>query len=68
MQVVGFRVQGLSYGLSGFFYYGYKGTPDQQNRPSSTVVKVGDGEGAYVENLKMAIPVRLWRKTTPYAD
>ena len=68
MQVVGFRVQGLSYGLSGFFYYGYKGTPQEQNRPSSTVVKVGDGEGAYVENLKMAIPVRLWRKTIPYAD
>jgi hypothetical protein len=68
MQVVGFRVQGLSYGLSGFFYYGYKGTPQEQNRPSSTLVKVGDGEGAYVENLKMAIPVRLWRKTTPYAD
>ena len=68
MQVVGFRVRGLSSGLSGFFYYGYKGTPQEQDRPSSTVVKVGDGEGAYVENLKMAIPVRLWRKATPYAD
>ena len=64
--VVGFRMPDLGGDVGSFFYYGYKGVPLNQERPLSDVGSKDGGE--YVQNLRMQIPVRLWRKTTPYAD
>lgn len=61
---VGFGVPGLSGGMGGFFYYLYKGTPQYQDRVANFVTP----DSRYEQNLIMKAPVRLWRKTIPYAD
>ena len=61
---VGFGVPGLSGGMGGFFYYLYKGTPLYQDRVANFVTP----DSRYEQNLIMKAPVRLWRKSIPYAD
>jgi len=61
---VGFGVPGLSGGMGGFFYYLYKGTPQYQDRVANFVTP----DSRYEQNLIMKAPVRLWRKSIPYAD
>ncbi len=61
---VGFGVPGLSGGMGGFFYYLYKGYPLYQDRVANFVTP----DSRYEQNLIMKAPVRLWRKSIPYAD
>ena len=56
---------GLSAGMGGFFYYVLRNAPLNQTEDPSTI-EVTDPR--YVKGLIMRVPVRLWRKTTPYAD
>lgn len=64
-QAVGFGMPGLSAGMGGFFYYVLRNAPLNQTEDPSTI-EVTDTR--YVKGLIMRVPVRLWRKTTPYAD
>lgn len=63
-QSVSFKGQSDQENVSGFMnYYLYVNSPaEQQNDP-----KYG-ADSRYVKGYKSAAPVRLWRKTTPYAD
>ena len=61
-QAVGFGMPDLSAGMGGFYYYVYRGTPVYQDND------LNPADPRYVKNLIMQVPVRLWRKTTPYAD
>lgn len=65
-QAVGFRMPYMSAETGSFLYYLYKGVPGAQDLTPS-LVKNPNG-GPYYQNLIMRSPVRLWRKTTPYAD
>jgi len=59
-----FRYSVVADDISGFFNcYLYTRTPLDQNEKKSYV-----NDSRFVENLIMKAPVRLWRKTTPYAD
>ena len=64
--VVGFRSPNQGSNVGSFFFYGYKGVPQNQNYPLSSGTP-SDGASTYTQNLRMQIPVRLWR-TIPYAD
>ena len=48
--------------MGGFYYYVYRGTPVYQDKD------LNPADSRYEKNLIMKVPVRLWRKTTPYAD
>ena len=61
-QAVGFGMPDQSAGMGGFYYYVYRGTPVYQDND------LNPADPRYVKNLIMQVPVRLWRKTTPYAD
>ena len=61
-QAVGFGMPDQSAGMGGFYYYVYRGTPVYQDND------INPADSRYVKNLIMQVPVRLWRKTTPYAD
>ena len=61
-QAVGFGIPDQSAGMGGFYYYVYRGTPVYQD------LDINPADPRYVKNLIMQVPVRLWRKTTPYAD
>lgn len=63
-QSVSFKGQSDQENVSGFMnYYLYVNPPaDQQNDP-----KYG-ADSRYVKGYKSAAPVRLWRKSIPYAD
>ena len=61
-QAVGFGIPDQSAGMGGFYYYVYRGTPVYQDND------LNPADPRYVKNLIMQVPVRLWRKTTPYAD
>ena len=63
-QSVSFKGQSDQENVSGFMnYYLYVNSPDkQQNDPQY------GADSRYVKGYKSAAPVRLWRKTTPYAD
>ena len=61
-QAVGFGIPDQSAGMGGFYYYVYRGTPVYQDND------INPADSRYVKNLIMQVPVRLWRKTTPYAD
>ena len=64
-QAVGFGMPGLSAGMGGFFYYVLRNAPLNQTKDPS---EIGVTDTRYVKGLIMKVPVRLWRKTTPYAD
>ena len=69
MQAVGFRMPEKSADLGSFFYYLFKGIPKNHQKEESKVHdKSGNLKTNYVKGLIMKAPVRLWRKTTPYAD
>ena len=61
-QAVGFGIPDQSAGMGGFYYYVYRGTPVYQD------LDINPADSRYEKNLIMKVPVRLWRKTTPYAD
>ena len=61
-QAVGFGMPDLSAGMGGFYYYVYRGTPVYQDND------LNPADPRYVKNLIMQVPVRLWRKSIPYAD
>ena len=61
-QAVGFGIPDQSAGMGGFYYYVYRGTPVYQDND------INPADSRYVKNLIMQVPVRLWRKTIPYAD
>ena len=63
-QSVSFKGQSDQENVSGFMnYYLYVNPPaDQQNDP------VYGADSRYVKGYKSAAPVRLWRKSIPYAD
>ena len=61
-QAVGFGIPDQSAGMGGFYYYVYRGTPVYQDKD------LNPADSRYEKNLIMKVPVRLWRKTTPYAD
>ena len=61
-QAVGFGIPDQSAGMGGFYYYVYRGTPVYQN------LDIDPADSRYEKNLIMKVPVRLWRKTTPYED
>ena len=64
-QAVGFGMPGLSAGMGGFFYYVLRNAPLNQTKDPS---EIGVTDTRYEKGLIMRVPVRLWRKTTPYAD
>lgn len=63
-QSVSFKGQSDQENVSGFMnYYLYVNSPDkQQNDPQY------GADSRYVKGYKSAAPVRLWRKSIPYAD
>lgn len=63
-QSVSFKGQSDQENVSGFMnYYLYVNSPDkQQNDPQY------GADSRYVKGYKSAAPVRLWRKSLPYAD
>ena len=63
-QSVSFKGQSDQDNVSGFmYYYLYVNSPDkQQNDPQY------GADSRYVKGYKSAAPVRLWRKSLPYAD
>ena len=61
-QAVGFGIPDQSAGMGGFYYYVYRGTPVYQDND------INPADPRYVKNLIMQVPVRLWRKSIPYAD
>ena len=61
-QAVGFGMPDQSAGMGGFYYYVYRGTPVYQDND------INPADSRYVKNLIMQVPVRLWRKSIPYAD
>ena len=61
-QAVGFGIPDQSAGMGGFYYYVYRGTPVYQDND------INPADSRYVKNLIMQVPVRLWRKSIPYAD
>ena len=61
-QAVGFGIPDQSAGMGGFYYYVYRGTPVYQD------LDINPADPRYVKNLIMQVPVRLWRKSIPYAD
>ena len=61
-QAVGFGIPDQSAGMGGFYYYVYRGTPVYQD------LDINPADSRYVKNLIMQVPVRLWRKSIPYAD
>lgn len=58
---VTFRALDNAYGMSGFYYYLYKGVPQNQN------LDITESSPIYQKNLIEKAPVRLWR-TTPAKD
>ena len=54
---VTFRALDNAYGMSGFYYYLYKGVPYKQNED------IMGSSPIYQKNLIEKAPVRLWRKT-----
>ena len=68
-QAVGFRMPASSFDLGSFFYYLFKGTPkNHQHDPANVKTKSGQLATDYEKGLIMKAPVRLWRKSIPYAD
>ena len=68
-QAVGFRMPASSFDLGSFFYYLFKGKPkNHQNDPANVKTKSGQPATDYEKDLIMKAPVRLWRKTIPFAD
>lgn len=65
LQSVGFGMPDASAGMGGFFYYLLRNAPVNQTEDASTI---GVTDGRYVKGLIMKAPVRLWRKSIPYAD
>lgn len=64
-QAAGFGITGQSAGMGGFYYYVLRNAPLNQTKDPS---EIGVTDTRYVKGLIMKVPVRLWRKTTPYAD
>ena len=64
-QAVGFGMPDISAGMGGFSYYVLRNAPLNQTKDPS---EIGVTDTRYVKGLIMRVPVRLWRKTTPYAD
>lgn len=68
-QAVGFRMPASSFDLGSFFYYLYKGIPKNHDKePANVKTKSSQLATDYKKGLIMKAPVRLWRKTIPFAD
>lgn len=65
LQSVGFGMPDISAGMGGFFYYLLRNAPVNQTKNAS---EIGVTDPRYVKGLIMKAPVRLWRKSIPYAD
>lgn len=65
IQSVGFGMPDLSAGMGGFFYYLLRNAPVNQTKDAS---EIGVTDPRYSKGLIMKAPVRLWRKSIPYAD